>query len=201
MRSVRSSTSAVTNGLPSRSPPIHEPIRRNERQLGQRRAGVAALQFVLERAVQQGHLGQERLLEERQAIRHFVEHVELLEPQHAGLPQREHGAARTDSSLAACSCGVRRVRSRACSSCSICISRSRTLLRWTSVGCAVSTGTTTPSRKNPASDSERIPRPRRRDRAHGPGCHRPAVRHRSRTAARGGCCAGLRRGWPGARSS
>ncbi len=126
-------------------------------QFAQRRVRVAPLQLVLERAVQQGHFGQERLLEERQAVGHFVEHVELLEPQHAGLPQRRAPRARIDSSLAACSCGVRRVRSRACSSCSICISRSRTLLRWTSVGCAVSTGTTTPSRKNPASDSSETP--------------------------------------------
>ena len=51
-------------------------------------------------------------------------------------------ARRIDSSLAASSCGVSRVRSRACSSRSSCISRSRTLLRCTSVGCAVSTGTT-----------------------------------------------------------
>ena len=51
------------------------------------------MQFVLQRAVQQGHFGQECLLEERQAVGHFVDHVELLEPQHAGLPEREHRTA------------------------------------------------------------------------------------------------------------
>ena len=93
MRSARSSTSAVTNGLPSRSPPIHDPIRRKEGRSRSADVRVAPLQLVLQRAVQQRHFGQERLLEERQPVGHFVEHVELFEPQHAGLPQREHRAA------------------------------------------------------------------------------------------------------------
>ena len=63
------------------------------RQVEPRSIRIAALQFVLEAAVQQRHLRQERLLEERQPVRHLVEHVELLESQHAGLPEREHGAA------------------------------------------------------------------------------------------------------------
>ena len=60
------------------------------RQFGCGCSGVATVQFVLERAIEAGHLGQERLLEEREAVRHLVEHFELLEPQDAGLPQGEH---------------------------------------------------------------------------------------------------------------
>ncbi len=51
---------------------------------------MPAVQFILERAIQARHLGQERLLEERKAVRDFVEHLELLESEHAGLPQGEH---------------------------------------------------------------------------------------------------------------
>ena len=61
--------------------------------LGRGLPRVPPLQLVLEVAVQRRHLGQEGLLEERQAVGHLVQHVQLFQPQHACLPQRQHGAA------------------------------------------------------------------------------------------------------------
>ena len=62
------------------------------RQLDGGLARMTPREIVLECTVELRQLGHERVLVERQPIRDLVEHVELLEPQHAGLPQREHRA-------------------------------------------------------------------------------------------------------------
>ena len=89
-------TSAVTNGLPSRSPPIQLPIRRNDAS-SSRAPRVAScvfgLQPVLQRAVQPRHLVQEGVVVERQAVGDLVQHGELGPAQQIGLPQRQHRAA------------------------------------------------------------------------------------------------------------
>ena len=91
-RSVPRITSAVTNGLPSRSPPIQLPIRRNDAS-SPRAAPVALVQPVLQRAMQPRHLVQEGVVVERQAVGDLVEHRELGPAQQVGLPQRQHRAA------------------------------------------------------------------------------------------------------------
>ena len=90
--SVPRITSAVTNGLPSRSPPIQLPILRNEASSSARGA-IALVQPVLQRAMQPRHLVQEGVVVERQAVGDLVEHGELGPAQQIGLPQRQHGAA------------------------------------------------------------------------------------------------------------
>ena len=91
-RSVPRITSAVTNGLPSRSPPIQLPILRNDAS-SPRVAAVALVQPVLQRAMQPRHLVQEGVVVERKPVGDLVEHGELGTAQQIGLPQRQHRAA------------------------------------------------------------------------------------------------------------
>ena len=64
-----------------------------ERRQFARRAAIALVQPVLERAMQPRHLVQEGVIVERQAVGDFVEHGELGPAQQVGLPQRQHLAA------------------------------------------------------------------------------------------------------------
>ena len=91
-RSVPRMTSAVTNGLPSRSPPIQLPILRKDAS-SSGRAALLLVQPVLERAMQPRHLVQEGVVVERQPVGDLVEHGELGPAQQIGLPQRQHLAA------------------------------------------------------------------------------------------------------------
>ena len=60
MRSACRSTSAVTNGLPSRSPPIQLPMRRNDGSSTVLQAGSGGRQLVLERRIEARQLAQKR---------------------------------------------------------------------------------------------------------------------------------------------
>ena len=91
-RSVPRMTSAVTNGLPSRSPPIQLPMRRNDASSPAAPPSLR-VQPVLQRALQPRHLVQEGVVVERKAVGDLVEHGELGPAQQIGLPQRQHRAA------------------------------------------------------------------------------------------------------------
>ena len=91
MRNVSPSTSAVTKGLPSRSPPIQLPIRRNDASSTRRVGRISGLEIVLHALNRRADLPQKRVIVIGQAVRHFVEHRELVPAQHACLPQGQHG--------------------------------------------------------------------------------------------------------------
>ena len=94
------STSAVTNGLPSRSPPIHEPIR----STGCRTSWPvrpASRQLVLERLLERGHLLEQRQLVVAERIVDLVAHAQARQSQHGGLPEREHLTAQRPLPLGA----------------------------------------------------------------------------------------------------
>ena len=77
--------SAVTKGLPSRSPPIQLPMRKKFREAG--------FQLVLELAVEPGQFRKEGVVVVADAVLHLVHHRQPVGPQHAGAPQGEHGGA------------------------------------------------------------------------------------------------------------
>ena len=91
-RSVPRITSAVTNGLPSRSPPIQLPIFRKDAS-SPRVLAILLVEPVLQHAMQPRHLVQEGVVVERKAVGDLVEHGELGTAQQIGLPQRQHLAA------------------------------------------------------------------------------------------------------------
>jgi hypothetical protein len=121
--------------------------------------------------------------------------------QHAGLPQRVM-VRRTASSCSASSSG-RQAQAVALveQSGDLHAGWLRMLLRCTSVGCAVSTGTTSASRKKPSISSAGTWASSAFCRALASVPSRVADRRRWRVRGRGGCGAGPRRCSPGAGSS
>jgi hypothetical protein len=95
-RIADSSTSAVTKGLPSRSPPIQEPGRRkagNSARPCSRQPATVARQVVFAGVVEARQFAQESHVVERERVVHLVHHGQLGPAQHACLPQAQHGAA------------------------------------------------------------------------------------------------------------
>jgi len=121
MRSV----SAVTKGLPSRSPPIQLPMR-------EKRRDVVAGQGVFDLAIHARNLPQERGVVVRQRVLDFIRHGELGGAQHARLPKLSD--ARTDQRFAFAAVAVGGWISRRSTSSAMARSASRMLLRCTSVG-------------------------------------------------------------------
>ena len=80
-------TSGVTCGLPSRSPPIHDPKRIGAASSGSRRP-VVRRERRIERAKVARQGVPERLLEDQEAARDFVERIGPSRPDLFGLPRR-----------------------------------------------------------------------------------------------------------------
>ena len=81
-------TSLVTNGLPSRSPPIQAPNWKNGLHL-EALAGVVLLQGIDSSLSEQRRHGlEQRFVEEVQSPGHFLRHRRLLQPQLAGKPKQ-----------------------------------------------------------------------------------------------------------------
>ena len=79
-------------GLPSRSPPIHEPMRRNEGTRAPRRAGPERVERVLDRAVEPRQLAEEGVVVIGEAVGDLVDHLQPGLAQHVGAPEDQHGA-------------------------------------------------------------------------------------------------------------
>jgi GNAT superfamily N-acetyltransferase len=92
MASARSSTSAVTKGLPSRSPPIQLPTCTKLGELGRAQRPVGGGETVLQAGVEPWQFAQEGGLEVGQAVVDLIDHRQLGGAQHARLPQRQHRA-------------------------------------------------------------------------------------------------------------
>ena len=94
MRSVRSRMSAVTNGLPSRSPPIHEPIRKNDRTSGIASPGWRRCSSSSSAPYSLGSSRRNVCSKNDKPLATSSSTPSFLEPQHPGLPERQHGASR-----------------------------------------------------------------------------------------------------------
>ena len=110
-------------------------------QLGVAPGRIIGREAVLEVGIELRQLVEEGVVVVGEAVGDLVDDGRLATPQQAGLPQRQNGA-RQGIVGRDCFLGVSGIRSRSASSCATSISRSSTLLRRTSVGCAVSTGLT-----------------------------------------------------------
>ena len=197
-RSVPRITSAVTNGLPSRSPPIQLPILRNDasspcaRRLPCSAGPPARNAAAAPRAGRCNRRTTSPLATSSSTVS-LVRRSRLV--CHSVSTSR-----RNCSSLASISSGVSWTRSRRSSSAAISISRSIVLLRRTSVGCAVRTGPTSAlpeelaqiggAEAGLAGMRQRLRQRARRRRSAG-GAAR----------ASGGCCSGPRRCWRDAKNS
>ena len=182
---LRPSSAGVTNGLPSRSPPIHEP-KLSSGGTVERSLGVVLGERLLEVAVDpRDRLGQRRG-EVDQAAADLVEHGQRDRPQLVGAPQlldgrqqpparvlRRRRAARSSSSRS-----TRNTRA----------SLSIVVRRRASVGCAVITSRSSARSSSACSSSavdaragQRRDAPRASSRARGAGASRASRRRRRRT--------------------
>src|SRR5260370_36695624 len=73
MRRAWVKTSAVTNGLPSRSPPIQLPIRRQEGTFKPAHSGSIILQLIFELGIEMRELAKKRVVIIGETVRHLVE--------------------------------------------------------------------------------------------------------------------------------
>jgi hypothetical protein len=85
--------SAVTKGLPSRSPPTQLPKEKHGRQLGSIRVAGKLADRILDFAMHARQRIDECVAEVREGVFDLVAHAELHGPQHAGLPQGGDEAA------------------------------------------------------------------------------------------------------------
>ena len=192
-------TSAVTKGLPSRSPPIQLPILQERGQL----AGLirrAVVQTVLQRAMQPRHLVQESVIVERKAVGDLVEHGELGTAQQIGLPQRQHRAAQL---LVARLDFFRRELDAFAP-----IEQRRDFHFAIDGALAANFGrmrgqhrTDQRFGEKPAQVGGADSRPHAHATASAPACPVAAIRRRCCGRASAGCCSGPRRYWRGARNS
>ena len=172
MRNVRSVISAVTPGLPSRSPPIQLPSRRNGPTRGGRvpvrpvsAAGPGArpgrrIERRIERPVEPRDDGEQRGVEEGHRRPHLVERGRADDAQVRGPPQERDLLAQPAPDLAVLGRGQARVVRARQQDRAAAQSATSVVRRRASVGCAVRTGETS-SRAISASSSASF-RPRRR---------------------------------------
>ena len=133
-------TSAVTKGLPSRSPPIQLPMRRKDGISQSCQAASVAASSVLEVGIEDAAARAGRCSRSRTRPLATSSMTRRRVPRSMLVCHRISTARRSARRLAASSSGVNSTRSRSSSRRAISISRSIELLRRTSVGCAVSTG-------------------------------------------------------------